>query len=67
MTGTELIRRMRAIKPDLPVVLISAYSGPVLTQEALAAGVDQVLSKPLDFRRLAQAMADVFARASARS
>jgi CheY-like chemotaxis protein len=67
MTGTELIRQLRAIKPGLPIVLVSAYSGPVLSQEAAAAGVDQLLSKPLDFRRLAQAMAETLARAASRA
>ncbi|HWA14488.1 MAG TPA: ATP-binding protein [Burkholderiales bacterium] len=67
MTGTDLIRQLHAIRPGLPIVLVSAYSGPVLSQEAAAAGVDQILSKPLDFRRLAQAMAEALSRATART
>jgi CheY-like chemotaxis protein len=67
MTGTDLIRQLHAIRPGLPIVLVSAYSGPVLSQEAAAAGVDQVLPKPLDFRRLAQAMAEVLSRVNARA
>jgi PAS domain S-box-containing protein len=66
ITGTELVKQLRAIRPDLPVLIISAYTGPVLDQEALAAGVDEILAKPLDFRRLAQAMAQVLMRAPAR-
>jgi PAS domain S-box-containing protein len=66
ISGTDLIRQLRALRPDLPVVLVSAYTGPVLNQEALAAGVDEILAKPLDFRRLAQAMAQVLDRVPAR-
>jgi PAS domain S-box-containing protein len=60
MTGTELVKQLRAIRPDLPILLISAHEGPVLNQEALTVGVDEILSKPLDFRRLAQAMSLLF-------
>ncbi len=66
INGTELVKQLRAIRPDLPILLISAYTGPVLNQEALTVGVDEILSKPLDFRRLAQAMVQVLARAPAR-
>jgi DNA-binding response OmpR family regulator len=62
MTGTELVKQLRAIRPDLPILLISAHEGPVLNQEALTVGVDEILAKPLDFRRLAQAMSLLFSR-----
>ncbi|HEX7812299.1 MAG TPA: ATP-binding protein [Burkholderiales bacterium] len=62
MTGTDLVKQLRAIRPDLPILLVSAYTGPVLNQEALTVGVDEILSKPLDFRRLAQAMSQLSLR-----
>jgi CheY-like chemotaxis protein len=65
MTGTELARQMRQLRADVPVVLISGYSGPVLTQQALSAGVDHILTKPLDLRQIAEAMAKVLARETA--
>jgi PAS domain S-box-containing protein len=57
VSGTELARQIRALRPDLPIIMMSAYTGPVLSQEALTAGVEEVLPKPLDFRQLAQTMA----------
>ncbi|HEY5929994.1 MAG TPA: ATP-binding protein [Burkholderiales bacterium] len=66
MTGTDLVKQLRAVRPDLPVLLVSAYTGPVLNQEALTAGVDEILSKPLDFRRLAQTMSQILSRAAVR-
>jgi PAS domain S-box-containing protein len=66
MTGTELARRMRQLRADVPVVLISGYSGPVLTQQALSAGVDCILTKPLDLRQIAEALSKALARETAR-
>jgi AmiR/NasT family two-component response regulator len=37
----------------LPIVLMSGYSGPLLTQQALAAGVTELLVKPLQSRQFA--------------
>ncbi|MEO8009682.1 MAG: ATP-binding protein, partial [Betaproteobacteria bacterium] len=65
MTGTELARQMRQLRADVPVVLISGYTGPLLTQQALSVGIDHVLTKPLDLRQIAQALSKVLARASA--
>jgi len=62
MTGTELARQMRQLRADVPVVLISGYTGPVLTQQALSAGIDHILTKPLDLRQIAEAMSKVLAR-----
>ena len=66
MTGTELARQMRQIRADVPVVLISGYTGPVLTQQALSAGIDHILTKPLDLRQIAEAMSKVLTRESVR-
>jgi len=57
MTGTELATQLRQARSDIPIVLVSGYTGPLLSQEALLAGVSQILTKPLDFRQLAESMA----------
>jgi PAS domain S-box-containing protein len=66
MTGTELARLMRQLRADVPVVLISGYTGPVLTQHALSAGIDHILTKPLDLRQIADALSAALARERAR-
>jgi len=66
MTGTELARQMRQLRADVPVVLISGYTGPVLTQQALSAGIDHILTKPLDLRQIAEALSKVLSRETAR-
>jgi PAS domain S-box-containing protein len=62
MTGIELATQLRHVRGDIPIVLVSGYTGPLLSQEAALAGIGQILTKPLDFRRLAEAMAQVLER-----
>ena len=62
MSGIQLARRIRTLRADLPVILVSGYRGQLLAQEALAAGIDEVLTKPLDARELASALARVLKR-----
>jgi CheY-like chemotaxis protein len=64
LTGTELARRVRRRRPDLPIVLLSGYSGPILTQQALGAGVSELLKKPVQSRELAAALARALRRAA---
>jgi CheY-like chemotaxis protein len=59
MSGTELIRELRILRPELPVVLMSGYGGPALQAEADAVGVRRVLAKPLTQSDLAEALASV--------
>jgi predicted ATPase/signal transduction histidine kinase/CheY-like chemotaxis protein len=47
LTGTRLACMVRQRRPDLPVVLVSGYSTVSLTADALAAGVSEWLTKPL--------------------
>jgi PAS domain S-box-containing protein len=64
LTGTELARVVRRRRPGLPVVLVSGYSGPLLTQQALAAGISELLTKPLQSREIATTLARVLRRAA---
>jgi CheY-like chemotaxis protein len=53
LTGTELAREMRQLRPDIPIILMSGYSGPILSERAQAAEVIDVLRKPLVRRDIA--------------
>jgi PAS domain S-box-containing protein len=64
LTGTGLARALRRHRPDLPIVLVSGYSGPILTQDALAAGVSELLTKPLQSRDVATTLARALRRAA---
>ena len=61
LTGTALARAARRARAGLPIILISGYTGPMLTQMALSAGVREVLRKPIQSRELAAALARALA------
>jgi CheY-like chemotaxis protein len=57
MTGTELAREIHKLRADIPIVLMSGYSGPRLFERARAAQVSHVLRKPLQARDIAEGLA----------
>jgi CheY-like chemotaxis protein len=58
MTGSELAKELRTIRPDIPIVLMSGYVTAGLTARARDAGVVDVLSKPLVSRDIARSLAN---------
>jgi two-component system, sensor histidine kinase len=52
--GLETIRRIRQIHDlqEIPIVVLSAYSGAVYYEAAVQAGADYFLTKPMDFDKL---------------
>jgi CheY-like chemotaxis protein len=56
MTGTELAMALRAIRPELPILLMTGHAGPARTDRLRAAGVREVLKKPLLSRTIAEAL-----------
>ena len=48
MSGTELIRRMKAVRPKLPILLMSGYGKDGLESNAVEMGASGFLAKPLD-------------------
>ncbi len=56
LTGIELAARIRAVRPAVPIVLCSGYSTAALEQEAKAAGIAEVLRKPLRQAAIAHAL-----------
>jgi CheY-like chemotaxis protein len=63
LPGTELARRVRELRPALPVIVMSGWGGEQLGARALAAGVTAVLAKPLRRATLARAVAEALSRA----
>ncbi len=48
MNGFELLREIKKVKPDLPVIMITAYATPRLAVEAMKQGATDYVSKPFD-------------------
>ena len=46
--GVELLRRIKQERPDMPVVLMTAFTAEELVDDALAEGAFTVLPKPFD-------------------
>jgi CheY-like chemotaxis protein len=49
MTGLELLPRAKAARPDVPVIMITAYGDPDTKRRALEGGAEALLTKPIDF------------------
>jgi len=52
MTGLELLPRIKQMRPEVPVVMITAYSGDDMRRQAAEAGAAGLLPKPIDFGQL---------------
>jgi PAS domain S-box-containing protein len=57
LTGTGLASVLHQQRRELPILLVSGYNGPILAQRALAAGVSELIVKPLQSRDIAAALA----------
>jgi len=49
MTGLELLPKAKAMRPDVPVIMITAYGDAETKRKALADGAEALLTKPIDF------------------
>ena len=49
MTGLEMLPKARAIRPDVPVIMITAYGDAETRRKAIEGGATDLLTKPIDF------------------
>ena len=52
MSGLELLPKAKAIRPDVPIVMITAYGDAETKRRALEKGAEGLLTKPIDFGTL---------------
>src|SRR5262245_53925593 len=52
MSGLELLPKAREMRPDVPVILITAYGDADTKRKALENGAAALLTKPIDFGAL---------------
>jgi len=52
MTGLELLPKAKALRPDVPVIMITAYGDEGTKRRALEGGAEALLTKPIDFAML---------------
>jgi two-component system cell cycle sensor histidine kinase/response regulator CckA len=54
LTGLDLCRRMKAVRPDIPVILFTGYLEEFSADAAREAGIDAFFMKPVSFREMAK-------------
>ena len=52
MTGLELLPKAKAARPDVPVIMITAYGDAQTKRKALESGAEALFTKPIDFGML---------------
>src|SRR5260221_12525028 len=52
MTGLEMLPRMKEMRPDVPVIMITAYGDDDTKRKAIESGAEGLLTKPIDFALL---------------
>jgi CheY-like chemotaxis protein len=52
MSGLELLPKAKSVRPDVPIIMITAYGDPETKLQALEGVAEAVLIKPIDFTAL---------------
>lgn len=52
MSGTETTKRIKSIRPELPIVAQTAFAEPEMLNSCLKAGCSSYLLKPIDYNKL---------------
>ena len=52
MSGLELLPKAKAARPDVPIIMITAYGDAETKRKALEGGAEALLTKPIDFTML---------------
>jgi DNA-binding response OmpR family regulator len=52
LTGLELLPKAKAARPDVPIIMITAYGDTETKQKKLEGGAEALLPKPIDFLTL---------------
>ena len=49
MSGLDMLPEVRARRPDVPVIMITAYGDAETRKKAIERGAEGLLTKPIDF------------------
>jgi PAS domain S-box-containing protein len=66
-SGSELIRKVRVLRPTIPILLVSGYLSAAVIERAREAGASEVLKKPLSARQLQVAVERVLSTGGPRT
>ena len=52
MSGHEMLPKAKAVRPNVPVIMITAYGDAETKRKALEGGAEALFTKPIDFGML---------------
>ena len=52
MSGLELLPKAKEARPDVPIIMITAYGDAEIKRQALERGAEALLTRPIDFGTL---------------
>ena len=52
MSGLEMLPKAKAMRPDVPIIMITAYGDAETKRRVLDSGAEALLTKPIDFGAL---------------
>lgn len=61
MSGDELLQNMLAIRPDIPVILITGFAEQMTSEKAKLIGVKKLVTKPIVMKDMAKLIRDALA------
>ena len=66
-TGVEIVRRMKKIKPEVPIVAFTVLTEPAGLDELRLAGVSSIINKPTEVDAIAHALRQVIRKVDRRA
>ena len=64
MTGLEFLPQAKALRPDVPIIMTTAYGDAATERKAIEGGAEALLTKPIDFAALRTEIDTRIARAA---
>jgi CheY-like chemotaxis protein len=64
MSGLDLLPKAKAARPDVPVIMITAYGDAETKRKAVEGGAEALLTKPIDFSLLRNEIETLVQRAA---
>ncbi len=62
LTGPQLMKKMKAIRSDIPMLLITGYSNLATPENLQEWGCDGIIAKPYDVKKLSQTVSQALAK-----
>ncbi len=65
LQGMDLVKQIRAVRPECPIVIMSGYPTPERMEECRALGISDFLTKPFEVRFVISVITRILAQKNA--